>query len=146
MTRLGLGLVVLEVPGQPLGHHGLRGRPGLGVAELGLGLPLELGVLEADAYDGGQPLPDVLPGQVGLGLLQEAVLPGVVVYDPGEGGAEPGDVGPALLGVDAVGEGQHGLGEAVVVLQGELDGGLVHGLLEVAGQSAGWPSGCGSGP
>ena len=49
--------VELEVLDERLLHRGL----GLGIAQLPLGLPLELGLFEADADDGGQALADVVP-------------------------------------------------------------------------------------
>ncbi len=60
-------------------------RPDRDVAQLGLGLALELGVLEAHRDDGGQPLPDVLAEEVLVLLLQRALGPGVLVDHVGEG-------------------------------------------------------------
>ena len=61
----------------------------------------------------------------------------MVVDHPGEGGAKSGEVGTALLGVDAVGEGEDLLVVAVVVLQGHLHGGLLQGPGVVEGGAMG---------
>ena len=124
LRRLG---VVLEEEGQPLVQGRLHGAPGLGVAQLRLGLPLELGFPQLDADHGGQPLPHVLAGQVGLGLGDEAGLPGVFVQRPGEGGAEPRQVGPALVGIDAVGVAHQVLALALGVLHRDLHVGFLGG-------------------
>ena len=111
----------MEEDGHALVEDGFHGLPDLGVAELGLGLALELGFSQLDRYDGCQAFAGVLAGEVGLFLLDEGVLACVVVERPGESGAESGHVGPALGGVDAVGERQDGLGVAVVVLDSGFD-------------------------
>ena len=47
----------------------------LGVAELGLGLPLELRLRDLDADDGGQPFADVVAADAGvLEILRQVVL------------------------------------------------------------------------
>ena len=43
----------------------------LGVAELGLGLALELGIGQLDADDRGQALAHVIAGEVGVGVLED---------------------------------------------------------------------------
>ena len=123
--------VVLQIDGQVLGHHGLHQGLDLGVAQLGLGLALELRVHDLDRDHRGQPLSNVLTGQVGLVVLQELLLATVVVDRPGQGGPEAGDVGPALRGVNAVGEGVTGLGDVVGVLEGHVHLGVVHRLLDM---------------
>ena len=55
------------------------------VAELGLGLALELRVAQPDRDDGGQALADVLAVEVLVLLLQRCSGPGVAVDDVGEG-------------------------------------------------------------
>ena len=81
--------------------------PDLGVAQLGLGLTLELGLLDPDREDGGQALTDVLAGQVLVLLLEQALGPGELVDRLGQGLAEAFFVGAALVGVDVVGEGEN---------------------------------------
>ena len=46
----------------------------LGVAELGLGLALELRLGQLDADDGGQALADVVAGEVGVVVLEQPAL------------------------------------------------------------------------
>ena len=101
--------------------HGLHRRADLGVVELVLGLALELRVEHLDADDRGQALADVVAAQVGVGVLEDARLAGVVVQAAGQRRAEAAQVGAAVDGVDVVGEGVDALGEAVVVLQRDLD-------------------------
>ena len=121
--------VELEVLHEGLLDSGL----GVGVAELALGLALELGLFEADADDGGEPLADVVAAEVGGVLLDELALAGVVVDGAGEPGAEADEVGAAVGGVDAVGEGEGVLVEAGVVLERDLDHCGVGDGLEVEG-------------
>ncbi len=54
----------------------------------------------------------------------------VGVQGPGEGGLEPGEVGPALDRVDVVGVGEDALGVGVVVLEGDLNRNPVALLVE----------------
>ena len=95
----------------------------IGVAELLLGLALELGLGELDGDDGGDALAHVLTGDLVV-ALDDVVLLAVGVDDAGERGLEAGLVHAALGGVDVVCEGDEGLLIAVVVLQGELRDGL----------------------
>ena len=133
--------VLVEVVLELGAHEALDDAGDVGVAELGLGLALELGVGDLDGDDADDALADVLAGEVLLALLEELVCPGVVVHHAGEGGAEAGEVGAALDGVDVVGEGEDRLVVLLVdVLQGDLGGDAVldalHGdhLGAVAGQ------------
>ena len=117
---VGLGRVLLEplaelVVGDPLDQRAHRD-----VAELGLGLALELGIAQAHRDDGGEPLADVLAGQLVL-ALQEVLGLGVVLHHVGEGLLEALLVHAALDGVDAVGEGVDAVAvEAGVPLEGDL--------------------------
>ena len=118
--RLGLGAVLLEPLVQgPVG--GLLDEPlDVGVAELGLGLALELGLAQLHRDDRGQALADVVPAQVGVLLLEQGAGPRVAVDRRGQGGPEAFLVGPALVGVDGVGEGRDGVVVARVPLHGDL--------------------------
>ena len=60
--------VLLQPLVQALDHDRLDDRAHLGVAQLGLGLALELRVGQLDRDDGGQTLTDVVAGQVLLAL------------------------------------------------------------------------------
>ena len=107
-----LGGVLLEPGAELVVDHALHEALGLGVAELGLGLALELRLAELDRDDRGQALADVVAGDPVLALLDQAPLLAPVVDQGGERGAEALLVGAALVGVDGVGEGVHRLGEA----------------------------------
>ena len=93
----------------------------LGVAELGLGLPLELGVGHPDADDRGQAFLEVLAGDRQVLPLARGVGLGVVVHRPGQGTPEAGQVRPALDGPDVVAVRHQRLADGVVVLQSDLD-------------------------
>ena len=91
------------------------------VAEFGLGLALELGVVQLDRDHRGQPLAHVLAAEVVVFLLEQAFVAGVGVQGPGQGGAEAGEVGAALVGVDVVGEAEDRLLVGAVPLHRHLD-------------------------
>ena len=126
-----VGRVLVEVLAEALGDRGLDLALDLGVAELGLGLALELRIGQLDADDRGQALADVVAGQVAVGVLEDAGALGPVVERARQGGPEAGHVGAAVDGVDVVGEGQHVLGVRVVVLEGDLDRGRAFLALDV---------------
>ena len=113
--------MVLEVDGELLSDDGLDDGLDLGVAELALGLPLELGVDHLHGEDGGQALTNVLALEVVLVVLDQLLLAAEVVQGAGEGGAVTGDVGAALDGGDAVDEGRGLLAHVGGVLHGEVD-------------------------
>ena len=98
-------------------HEGLR----LGVAQLGLGLALELGLAQLDAEDGRQALADVVSREVLVLVLEDSLLPRVLVDEGGEGGTEPLFVGAPLRRRDGVRVGEHGLGVGVRPLHGEFE-------------------------
>ena len=100
----------------------------LGVTQLCLGLPLKLGLGQFNADDGHQPLSGVIAYEIGLILLDELEISGGVVDDSGDGGAKPGKMATAVLGIDAVGKAIGGLGEALVILQGHLNPGAIDRL------------------
>ena len=123
--------VLVEVLAEAVGDRRLDRALDLGIPELGLGLALELRVGQLHADDGRQALADVVAGQVPVGVLQHAGAMGPVVERAGQRGAEPGDVRPAVRGVDVVGERQDVLGVGVVVLEGDLDGGRALAAVDV---------------
>ena len=119
---VGLGGVLLEQVAELLVGRPLDQRAHGDVAQLALGLALELGILEPDRDDGGQALADVLAVEVGVLLLEQALGPGVLVDHVGEGLLEALLVHAALDGVDAVGEGVEAVGVvAGVPLERDLD-------------------------
>ena len=93
----------------------------LGVAELGLGLALELRLGQLHADDRGQALADVVAGEVAVVVLEDAGPPRLVVQRARQRRPEAGDVGAAVDGVDVVREGEDVLGVRVVVLERDLD-------------------------
>ena len=107
----------------------LHERLGLGVAELRLGLALELRLAELDRDDRGQALADVVAGEVLVLLLEEALLPRVAVDQRGHRRAEALLVRAALGRGDRVRVGVHGLRVGVGPLQGDLDGDPPLGVL-----------------
>ena len=117
---LGVLRVLLEERGEPLVHQALDDALHLGVAELGLGLALELRVRDLDADDGGQPLARVLALEA-LALLEQPRLQAVAVEAARQRAAEAGEVAAAVVGVDVVGVAVDVLGVAVVPLQRDLD-------------------------
>ena len=117
----GLGRVLLEPLGQLLVGRPLDQRADGHVAELGLGLALELRIDQLDRDDGGQALTDVLAEQVVLLFLQVVLGPGVLVDGVGQGLLEALFVHPALGGGDAVGEAVEALVVPGVPLEGDLD-------------------------
>jgi len=82
---LGLARVLLEPFGEPRVDGGLDERAHRCVAELGLGLALELRVFELDRHDRDQALADVLADQVVVLLLEDALGARVAVEHVGEG-------------------------------------------------------------
>src|SRR6185503_16939860 len=113
--------VLLEVLHQAVRDRGLDLALHLGVAELGLRLALELRVRQLDADHGGETLADVVAGEVAVTGLEDAGLAGPIVERARQRGAEPGDVGAAIDGVDVVRECEDVLGVRVVVLDDDLD-------------------------
>ena len=111
--------IFLEEGHQLFGDHRVDQRTHIAVAELGLGLALELRFLQLDRDDGGQALARVLALE-GLVVLEQLVFFPVIVQNAGQRGLEAGLVRAALGGIDVVGEGQHQLAVAVGVLHGDL--------------------------
>ena len=124
---LALGGVLLEPGAELVVDDPLHEALGLGVAELGLGLALELRLGELDRDDRGQALADVVARDPVLALLDQAPLLAPVVDQGGQRGAEALLVGAALVGVDRVGEGVHRLGERGVPLHRDLEAHVVLG-------------------
>src|SRR4051812_1412832 len=116
-----VGGVLLEELGELLVDD--RGDEALhaGVAELGLGLALELRVGELGRDDRGQPLADILAREVLVPLLQLALLARVAVERARERRAEAREMRAALVRVDVVREREDGLLVGGVPLERHLD-------------------------
>ena len=100
--------VLLEVLRDPIRDRRFDLALHVGVAELRLGLALELGFDELDADHGGQALANVLAREVGVVVLEDSGPSGVLVQDAGQRGAEARQVRAAVDRVDVVGEGERG--------------------------------------
>jgi len=129
-TLGGLG-VFFEEDGELLVHRSLHRTPDLRIPQLGLGLPLELRLHDLHAENAGETFPHIVSGEALLGFLEEVVLPAVIVDGPCEGRFQPGEVGPTFMGVDVVHEGVGVLAEAIVILHGQLDLGLLPTRFEI---------------
>ena len=115
--------VLLEILDQAVRNRCLDLALHLGVAKLGLRLTLELRIGQLHADDRRQALPDVVAGEVAVGLLQDAGLAGPVVERARQRRTKTGDVRPTIDGIDVVREGKDVLGVRVVVLERRLDEG-----------------------
>ena len=111
--------MLLQVHRQLVVDDAVHQRADVGVAQLGLGLPLELGLRQLHGDHGGDALPHVLAGDL-VALLDKAVLHAVGVEHTGQGRLEARLVHTALRRVDVVGKGHQRLVIAVVVLHGDL--------------------------
>ncbi len=90
------------------------------IAQLGLGLALELSLLQLHGDDADEALADVSAGEVLVLVLQQTVAAAIIVEDAGQAAAEAFFVGAAVGGVDVVGEAQHQLIVAGIILQSDL--------------------------
>ena len=133
MTSRAWAGVAIEPVAEAVADDALHESLGLGVAELGLGLALELRLGELDRDDRGQALADVVAGEVVVLLLEDALLPRVLVDQRGQRGAEALFVGAALVRVDRVGVGVDALGVRVGPLHRDLEGDLALGVLGLEG-------------
>ena len=105
-------------------------RTHLGVAELRLGLPLELRVAQLHRDDRGEAFTNVLTEQVLVLVLEDALRPGVLVDNVGQGLLEPLLVHAAFGRRDVVGEGVQAFVVAGVPLHCDLDFEVVRLVLE----------------
>ena len=111
--------VLLEEGHQLLGNHCVHQCTHFAVAQLGLGLALELRFLQLDRDNRSQTLSRILALE-GLIVLEQLVFLAVIVEYTGQSGLKSGLMRAALGGVDIVCEGQHQLAVAVGVLHGNL--------------------------
>ncbi len=71
--------VLVQVLADPLRNGRLDLALDLGIAELGFGLALELGLDKLHAHDSGEAFANVLAREISVGILENAGAPGVVV-------------------------------------------------------------------
>ncbi len=121
---LGSGRMLLEIGGQLIRHHLIYQSADIGIAELGLGLALELGIGELDGDDGGDALPAVLAGNLVI-ALDDAILNAVIIQHTGKGRLEARFVHTAFGGINLVGEAEDEFVVAVVILNRHLGRGIV---------------------
>ena len=106
-------------------HHALDHRPDFGGNQLILGLRGEFRVRHLDRQHTGQALARIVAGQRDLFLFRDPGLVGVAVDLPGQGTAEPGEVGAAVALRDVVGEAKRVFVEGVGPLHRHFDGDAV---------------------
>src|SRR3989338_8542981 len=94
--RFGVAGVLFQPGVDRVVDDAVNDRFNLGVAELGFGLALELGIGHLDRNDGRQPLAGVFAAQVLVFLFEVALFAGVVVDTAGQGAAKAGQVHAAL--------------------------------------------------
>ena len=134
---LGNGGVFLKIGGQLVVYHLIDQSTDIGVAQLGFGLTLELGVGELDGNNGGDALPAILAGNLVV-ALDDAVLHAVGVENTGQRGFEAGLVHTALRRAHVVGEGQQKFVVAVVILHGDLGGSVALAAAHIDNVLAQW--------
>ncbi len=122
--------MLLKIGGELVVYDAVDQRADIGVAQLLLGLALELGLGQLDGNDGGNALAHVLAGDLVV-ALDDVGLGAVGVDHAGERGLEAGLVHAALGGVDVVGEGDDIFVVAVVILQRDLGDGVSLGAGEI---------------
>ena len=113
--------VLLQKIGKLLGNDALHRSLGLRGTQLLLRLSLELRILNLHRDNAGEALTNVLAGEIGLRILQELMLPGIVVEGFCQCIFKTGKVGTALRGIDVVDEGIDVLRIGIVVLHGNLN-------------------------
>ena len=123
--------VFLEELGELVVHDLLDEPLDVGVAQLGLRLPLELRLGQPHRDDGRQALAHVVARHGALEALEKPVGLGVRRDPSGHGRAEACEVRAAFASVDVIGEREHALLVAVVVLERDLDLDVAARALEV---------------
>ena len=121
MILLGDRRVLLEERAQALVDERLHDAGDVGV-QLALGLPFELRLRQLHADHRDQSFANVVAGEVLFHVLEQSELLAGGVDGARQRRAEARQVRAAVNGVDVVGEAEHGLGVAVVVLQRDLHG------------------------
>ncbi len=126
----GNGGVFLQEYGQLFGDNIVHKGAHFGVAQLGFGLPLKLGVHKLYGYDGHQALTAVLARDF-VPFFQEAGFLAVGINCSCQGRFKPRFVHAAFGGVYVVGKGEDCLVIAVVILQGYLHLGIIPAAVHV---------------
>ena len=122
--------MLLQIHRQLVVDDAVHQRADMGVAQLGLGLALELSLRQLHGDHGGDALAHVLAGDL-VALLDHAVLQAVGVEYAGQGRLEARLVHAAFRRMDIVGEGHQRLVVAVVILDGDLRRAVALGAGEI---------------
>ena len=121
---LGDRRVLLEESSQALVHECLHGAGDIGI-ELSLGLAFELRLRQFHAHHRHQTFANVVPGKVLFHVLKQTELLTRIVNGACQRRAKARQVTTAVNRVDVIGEAEHRLGIAVVILQRDLHGYVV---------------------
>ncbi len=103
----------------------------LGIHQFDLGLAFKLRVWVFDADNCRKAFPCVVTREVRVGILEQAVLTGIIVDCAGQRDAQPGQVGAAIDGVDGVGKGVHGFRVGIGVLDSHFHAYIIDFLFHV---------------
>ncbi len=113
--------VLIEERHQPVVNHRVHDSVDLGIHELHLGLRFETRIRQLDAQDANQTFANIVAGNCGILVLQEAVRLRVLVDGLGERGAETGQVRSAIRIWNRIGERKNLIVVAVVILEDDVD-------------------------
>ena len=91
------------------------------ITQLGFGLPLELGILDANGNHGGQTLTHIVSGKSFLEILDQIVDLGKIVDRARNSRFETGEMGPTLNGIDIVHKGKNIVIEGTAILKSYFD-------------------------
>ena len=114
------GGVFLKVFLKLFGNERVENSSHFAVAELALGLTLELCLCQLNRNNRRKTLSHVLTREVLFALFDDVVLSAVVVKDLGQRGFKADFVGTALNGVDVICKGEQCLVVAIVILHSNL--------------------------
>ena len=91
------------------------------VEQLQFVLPFKLRVDDAHTDNGGHALARIITREVFFVALDKALFARIVIDQPRDSRAQPGEMGAAIGGVDGIGKGKDRIGITVGILQRHLD-------------------------
>ena len=127
------GGILAQIGGELVVYQTVHNTAHFAVAQLRLGLPLELRLYQLHADDRRDAFPHVLALQIRVRRLQKTELTAIFVDGAGQGGGEARQMGAALGRVDVVGKGVDIFLIRIVVLERHLHGGALDDSLDVNG-------------